>query len=676
MLAASKSGGGAVAKDPQFDYVTLLLHGDGTNGAQNNTFLDSSSNNFTITRNGNTTQGSFSPYGSNWGNYFNGSTDYLQVASGAECSYGTGNFTLEFWMCPDTIDTSAQSNGASCLLDLDTNAGYNTTNWFVLHQVNQSLEFYSNNSLIVATSNFLSATKWYHIAVVRNGSTLSIYANGTSVGSVSYSTAIGSTRNLYIGHQNFTGYSRFFKGYLSNIRSVVGTAVYTSNFTPSTTPLTAISGTSLLTCQSNRFIDNSSNNFALTVNGTPSVQRFSPFSPTSAYSTATIGGSGYFDGSGDYLTVADNAAFEFGTGNFTIEGWINPSSLAAGLASIVTKSDGTGGAYAPYLIGRNGSSIIVRMSSNGSSWDIANAVSFGTLVVGQWSHFALVRNGTTITGYLNGVGTTIATTSSGLVDNTNALLVGGIYAGGSITEFINGYINDVRLVKGTAVYTTTFTPPTAPLTAITNTSLLLNMTNGAIYDNAEMNDLETVGNAQISTSVKKYGTGSLAFDGTGDYLQLLDNPNLAFGSGNFTIEFWVYANSLANNPAIIAKSVATGANTGWFVELASNTVYFGYGTAGGSFATFTVSLTTSTWTHIACTRVGGTLNCFVNGVSPGAVSGFSTGAIDNTNPLFIAHGFGSSTYDYNGYIDDLRITKGVARYTTTFTPPTAAFPNQ
>ena len=61
--------------DPQFNYVTMLLHGDGTNGAQNNTFLDSSTNNFTITRNGNTTQGSFSPYGSNWSNYFGGGTN-------------------------------------------------------------------------------------------------------------------------------------------------------------------------------------------------------------------------------------------------------------------------------------------------------------------------------------------------------------------------------------------------------------------------------------------------------------------------------------------------------------------------------------------------------------------------------------------------------------------------
>jgi hypothetical protein len=68
MFAASKTGS-AAATDAQFKNVTMLLHGDGTNGAQNNTFVDSSTNNFTITRNGNTTQGTFTPYGANWGMY-------------------------------------------------------------------------------------------------------------------------------------------------------------------------------------------------------------------------------------------------------------------------------------------------------------------------------------------------------------------------------------------------------------------------------------------------------------------------------------------------------------------------------------------------------------------------------------------------------------------------------
>ena len=99
MFAASKTGS-AAAKDAQFKNVTLLLHGDGTNGAQNNTFLDSSTNALSITRNGNTTQGTFSPYGSNWSNYTAGSgsgTSRVDV-SGTSGIFGSNiSYTMEGW---------------------------------------------------------------------------------------------------------------------------------------------------------------------------------------------------------------------------------------------------------------------------------------------------------------------------------------------------------------------------------------------------------------------------------------------------------------------------------------------------------------------------------------------------------------------------------------------------
>jgi len=94
LLLGGVPASGAV--DPYFYSVTSLLHGDGTNGAQNNTFLDSSTNNFTITRNGNTTQGSFSPFSqTGWSNYFDGSGDYLQVSTSSTTPFalGSGDFT-------------------------------------------------------------------------------------------------------------------------------------------------------------------------------------------------------------------------------------------------------------------------------------------------------------------------------------------------------------------------------------------------------------------------------------------------------------------------------------------------------------------------------------------------------------------------------------------------------
>jgi hypothetical protein len=106
------------------------------------------------------------------------------------------------------------------------------------------------------------------------------------------------------------------------------------------------------------------------------------------------------------------------------------------------------------------------------------------------------------------------------------------------TRYWNGYISGFRAVPNTAVYTSAFVPPTAPPTAITNTQLLLNFTNAGIVDSTAKNVLETVGNAQISTAVSKFGGSSMYFDGTGDYLFSPVSQNFSF-PGDFTIEGWM-----------------------------------------------------------------------------------------------------------------------------------------
>ena len=102
---AQATTSGQWCTDPFFKNTTLLLRADGTaNASQNNTFLDSSTNNFTITRNGNTTQGTFSPYGNLWSNYFDGSGDYLTVADNAALDLGGGQYTIEAWVYPTALN--------------------------------------------------------------------------------------------------------------------------------------------------------------------------------------------------------------------------------------------------------------------------------------------------------------------------------------------------------------------------------------------------------------------------------------------------------------------------------------------------------------------------------------------------------------------------------------------
>jgi hypothetical protein len=415
--------------------------------------------------------------------------------------------------------------------------------------------------------------------------------------------------------------------------------------------------------QNNTFLDSSTNNFTITRNGNTTQGTFSPFSRSSGnlvnapYDPAVHGGSGYFDGSGDYLITQSNSALGLGTGDFTIECWAYFNGVSTQQNFIDART--TGVATAPILyITATG---VVNYSAGAAALisSSSNAVSATT-----WTHIALARSGGNSKLFVNGVqvGTTAADTTN---FGTTAFTLGAVDNG---TNPMTGYLSDVRVVKGTAVYTSAFTPPTAPLTAITNTSLLCNFTNAGIIDNTGKNNLETVGNAQIDTTTKKYGTGSLEFDGTGDYLDSPSIENVQFGTGDFTIEGWLYINSLAAAQVLFEFRAVNGASYGQVYITTGGVLRFYLPTDYGTSNTFT----TSTWTHFAIARSAGTLKMFIGGVE--GFSGSYTSAMDATRFRIGADTAGGS--GFNGFIDDLRITKGVARYTAAFTPPTKAFPDQ
>jgi len=657
--------------DPYFDYTTLLLPGNGTNGAQNNTFLDSSTNNFTITRNGNTTQGTFSPFSqTGWGNYFDGSGDYLSVADNAALDI-PGDFTIEFWVNVD----SGNTDRAGIIGHRDASGFTDGTDWAIRVETSVGkIGFGYGSSGVYYDMGSYVVGEWAHYAITRSGTTIRTFKNGTQVATATNNSTWSSTAEFLIG-RNISGFD--YKGFLSNVRLVKGTAVYTSNFTPSTTPLTAISGTSLLTCQSNRFIDNSTNAFAITRNGNVSVQAFSPFNPTAAWSALTNGGSGYFDGSGDYLTVPDNAALQMGSGDFTIEYWWYPNNIT-GYQNPIDK--GYSGAGAFLLQTGNGDGRILVIASGSIVITSSTAVT-----VNAWNHMAVVRSGTTLTLYQNGVSVGSATNSTNF-NNTTQLGIGATGAPVIGSFPVVGFLSGVRFVKGTAVYSgSTYTVPTAPPTAITNTSLLLNYTNAGIYDATSKNDLETVGNAQISTTQSKFGGSSMYFDGTGDWLLAPNNAIYDFGTGDFTIEFWARFDSVGSFIYFITEG--TGINgapnlktAGWSVIYTSpNLQLQRYDGSTQTIYSFAWTPATGTWYHVAMSRYASSLRCFINGSQIGTTqtSTDSFNRINTTDPLTIGTGVSGGSpganYSFNGYMQDIRLTKGIARYTSNFTPPTTAF---
>jgi len=427
--------------------------------------------------------------------------------------------------------------------------------------------------------------------------------------------------------------------------------------------------------QNNTFLDSSTNN-TITRNGTPSQGSFSPFALNGvAYSPSLHGGSGYFPGiNSNYLSVPSNAAFNFSSGTFTVESWCMTTNASAIQTTLTNyNSSSTGWVIQIYL-----NKFIAIFS--GDTVDIQGTT---TVLPNVWYHVAISGSAGSYKLFVNGVQE--GSTYTGATSLAGGNL--GIGALGSVGIYpMVGYISNARIVNGRACYTSNFTPPTSPVTLLSNggatpstaptsgqVSLLCDFTNGGIFDNAKKNVLTTVGDAKVSTSVVKYGTGAMYFDGTGDYLTVPNTTSLSFGTNDFTVECWFNANSLSptNYSALMGFHNASNANT-WGTYVRSNGVFL-YGSSATIFGGGTIN--TGIWYHFVATRSGNTARVFLNGIQQASAT--VTGSyVDGGYPFQIAEDNESTNPAFNGYIDDLRITKGVARYTSAFTPPTRAFPNK
>ena len=689
--------------DPLYKNTTLLLQADdAANGAQNNTFLDSSSNSFAITRNGNTTQGSFTPFSLQpgaWSNYFNGSSDYLRIADNAAFDFGTGAFCIEMWfMLTADAAQNGETNREATLLGAFPDSGTlantyaigiggnsATTGTAIAFSIRQG-DTIAYNQVYTAP---ITKNEWHHVVVCRSGNNFAMFYDGLRVSSnASYTYSVDTAHSVKIGALIYPTYNHYFPGYISNVRIVKGASVYTPTNTSIVVPnipLGATSGgqtpptgtqTSLLTCQSNRFVDNGglvTPNTITIGGGTPSVQAFSPFAPQFQWTPSVIGGSGYFDGSGDWLSFSSNAAFTVGTGSLTIEAWIYVTSLSQTFQGIISgRADASPNFPGLGLVIDNSQLFFTILNIGTGLRDSAN------VPLNQWVHVVGVRSGTNAALFVNGARKAFSASNS---DNgTSSDMVIGRYYPATNNYYFSGYIAGARLLKGTAAYDptqTTITIPTAPATPVANTSFLTNFTNAGIYDGTMKNNLETVGNAQVSTAVVKYGSGSMYFDGTGDYLYLPSNRNLELGTGDFTLECWVYATSAPSDVGIFeSRTDGNGATTNGFTITAfSSSVIRIF--SGSVLISSSGTSYVNTWCHVAVTRVSGTFNLYINGVSQGTSTTART--LSNTDAVVGGGRYGTTgavTTSFPGYIDDLRITKGIARYTQNFIPPSVALPRQ
>jgi len=176
-------------------------------------------------------------------------------------------------------------------------------------------------------------------------------------------------------------------------------------------------------------------------------------------STAATARSVDMDGSNDYLTLADSADWDLGQ-TFTIEAWVKLDAIND-YNVIIAQAVGSGNNW--YM------SVNINGSCQFYDFDGAEVINSaaGAVSIGQWTHVAIVNNSGTAQWYINGIPSGTAA-SLNVAGGTLGVSIGS--QGGSYK--VNGKISNLRLVKGTAVYTSAFRPPTEPLTNITNTKLL------------------------------------------------------------------------------------------------------------------------------------------------------------------------------------------------------------
>jgi len=408
----------------------------------------------------------------------------------------------------------------------------------------------------------------------------------------------------------------------------------------------------------------------------------------------------FFDGTDDKLTITDSDDFAFGSGDFTFECWVYASSFSSD--NEIFADHNSSGSYQTFSFGMTSSQKLkfVFVPSSGSNVQVLSDAVFST---NTWYHVASVRNGNTITNYVDGV--SVATGSVTGLSMATATVNPTIGKAGDYNgSYLDGYLDEIRIVKGTAVYTSDFTVPTSRLTAITNTKLLIhsNRTDegnttftDSSSDSPANNTAHTItrtgaihsklhgGIAPAMTwpaSQKKTGSAGVYFDGN-DNLDL-DAAVGPSGAGARSIEAFVYQTQSSSGDYQYLWSYGEDTPAKHFGASILHGGYLrfqGHGSADFN-TTATQSSFLNNWKHVASTYDGTTVRMFVDGTEVGSSThtlntSDTSGTGDN---LHIGYSiYSASGHYFNGYIDGFRVSN-IARHvnnsgTYTYPVPTQIY---
>jgi hypothetical protein len=378
--------------------------------------------------------------------------------------------------------------------------------------------------------------------------------------------------------------------------------------------------------------------------------------------------SAYFDGVGDTLKTSGTVSLN---GDFTMECWIRWSggSNAEGSDHIfLSVRDGNSNGIALFRNISNGK-LALYMGATAGSIDGATTINANT-----WYHVAVTRASGTVKLWVNGVQDYTGVPSSFAV-GTRKITIGGRW---DDAYCFNGYIQDVRIYDGKAIYTSTFTPPTQIVDYSGSTTgihqnvyaIPFNQNYGLADASSQIRGWGTncegsaVNDVTIQTGgpTKFYGYSGY-FDGTEDHIYLWGLNGTYIGRNDFTVEAWVYHTGSADD-TILSDGSSFSFNYG-----ASGKLRF-YTGAGANLVDASSNYISNQWVHIAVVRNAGTLTFYQNGTAVGSHS--YANEIGACAGMHLGKYYNGTTQGWQGYINDLRIYNGFAKYTSNFTPSSTA----
>lgn len=654
------------SSDSYYNKVVLLMHMDDTG------LTDVKGN--TVTLNGNATrsvtQAKFGTYSA----YFDGTGDYLTIPYSSGFS-PSGDYTCECWIYSTDVTSLRAIIGPYTQVT-------NTLGWLLYQTATGGLALVIRDSggtaqTFTSADNIIKLNTWHHVTWTRTGSIYRLFIDGVLVAKDTETVIVyvHSSHPLIIGRWDDIGTNtRDWQGYIDEVRLTKGVSRYIGNF---------IIPSAAFPEPTNTAIDD--------IGKTVTTYGNAQYSDTSKYGT----GSFYFDGTGDYLSVADSTDWSFGTGDFTVEAWVRFDSSNPNYQTICSQFDTSSNWWFLRKEDNTTNKLSLYFIIGGTvKADYIMTNSWATWSSDTWYHIAMVRNGSSMYMFINGINQTLTATVP-VSTNDMGNIASPLYIGSDTTYTLKGYIDDLRITKGVARYTSYFIPykiltsaPAGdPYYNYTTLLLKMNGTNGGttFTDNSyNPKTLTVYGNTNTSTTQLKYGTTSGYFDGTGDYLTAPDHVDWTLGTNDFTLEAWICPTGYPTNNGGYYKAVIIGQDTGSsrgfgfqllgtassltsleFVGLSDNTPTYIEVSANYSF-------NLNTWYHVATCRKGNLLYLFVNGIllNVGGTA-FNINIQNSTTTLKIGSLEYDATYKYafTGYIDDLRITRDVARYTNNFQLP-------